>query len=564
MPGIVKSLTPALRVMRLLMFALILAVVARAGAAEPSVVPTFHCLGLYWSPEGGAADRPVTVAYRRQGEAAWRQGFPMKYNPIADAPEARADYRGSIVNLEPGTPYEVELSLKGGAVKATLAATTWNEAPPAGTTEKIASRTETLAITQSGTPQAWRIYDGSGATIDAGHKADNCITINASYVIVRGFTLKGAGDLKSKKGAYAGAIQIEGGHDIVIEGCDISDWGRPAKKPIMPNNGRNMDAGINCNNKDVTRVVIQRCRIHHPTYDTNHWYEPVKSTHPSGPQCVVFIESAGNHVIRYNEFYSDADHMYNDIIGGGQNASHRGCPGPDTDIYCNTLSHCWDDAIEVEGSDANVRVWNNYITETMEGLGNAPVTIGPLYFWRNVVDRTQWYPGGPAGQFVKMGFATGAEWMTGHMYLFHNTVFQEGGKGCRDGIGGQSRIMKHTVTRNNILHVSGERGASISKNLQTPDNDFNYDLYNGSVPEGHEKHGVKGEPRYVAGAGFDAKAKQGKFQLAEGSPGKDGGEVIPNFSDGFTGKGPDMGAHESGWTPLQYGVEAVFRPAGGK
>lgn len=86
--------------------------------------------------------------------------------------------------------------------------------------------------------------------------------------------------------------------------------------------------------------------------------------------------------------------------------------------------------------------------------------------------------------------------------------------------------MKHTVTRNNILHVSGERGASISKNLQTPDNDFNYDLYNGSVPEGHEKHGVKGEPRYVAGAGFDAKAKQGKFQLAEGSPGKDGGEVI--------------------------------------
>ena len=25
----------------------------------PFAVPTFHCLGLYWSPPGGAADKPV-------------------------------------------------------------------------------------------------------------------------------------------------------------------------------------------------------------------------------------------------------------------------------------------------------------------------------------------------------------------------------------------------------------------------------------------------------------------------------------------------------------------------
>ncbi|MCX7049804.1 MAG: right-handed parallel beta-helix repeat-containing protein [Candidatus Sumerlaeota bacterium] len=556
----------------------------RAAAAEPFAVPTFHSLGVYWSPEGGSAARPVAVSYRKQGDATWRQALPMRYNPIAGTDEDRADYRGSIVNLTPNTRYEIRLRLQeakttttsstatppaaslaaANSAVANLVASTWNEDFPIGATQKVASQEATLQITQSGTPTAYRLYDGTNMTINAGHNADNCITVNASYVILRGFTLKGAGSASSKTGGYAGAIRIEDGHDIVIERCDISDWGRPAKTPLMPNQGRNMDCGVNCSNTSVTRVVIQRCRIHHPHYDTNHWYEPVKNSHPAGPQCVSFIESAGNHVIRYNEFYSDADHYYNDIIGGGKNASHRGCPGPDTDIYCNTFSHCWDDAIEVEGSDANVRVWGNYITEAMMGLGNAPVTIGPLYFWRNVMNRSQWYPDGPGGQFIKMGFATGEEWMTGHIYLFHNTIFQEDQRGCVQGIGGKNRIMKHTMSRNNILHLRSSDGASISSNLQTPDNDFDYDLYNGSVPDGHESHGVKGAPRYVSGAEFDPKAMQGNFQLAPNSPGLDAGEAIPNFSDGFTGKAPDIGAHESGWRPMQYGINAVFQPGGKK
>lgn len=533
----------------------ILSFVAAASgrAAEPFAVPTFHSLGLYWSPEGGAADKPVAVQYRRAGETDWRDALPMHYNPIAETDLDRADYRGSIVNLTPGARYEIRLRLEGApGAAATFSASTWSEDFPIASSVKVPSGSKTLAVTESGKPGAYRLYDGTGSTIDVRRAANSCITVNASHVILRGFTLKGAG---------ASAIMLEGGRDIIIEGCDISGWGRPAKKPLMPNQGLNRDAGVCCNNPDVERVVIQRCRIHHPTFDTNHWYEPVKMTHPEGPQCVSFQESAGNHVIRYCEFYSDADHMYNDIIGGGRNASHRGFPGPDTDVYCNLFSHAWDDAIEVEGSDANVRVWGNYMTETMMGLGNAPVTIGPLYFWRNVMDRSQWHPGGPGGQFVKMGFATGAQWMTGHQYLFHNTIFQGSGQGCAQGIGGSSRIMKHTTVRNNILHVKSPDGSSISKNMDTPDNNYDYDLYNGKIPPGHETHGIKGEPKYVSGAGYDEKKKQGVFALAEGSPGRDAGEAIPNFSDGFSGKAPDVGAHESGWEAMPYGVKAVFKPA---
>ena len=57
----------------------------------------------------------------------------------------------------------------------------------------INKHTLVLAITQSGTPAGYRVYDGRGVTIDVRHLHDSCITINASYVVVRGFTLKGAG-----------------------------------------------------------------------------------------------------------------------------------------------------------------------------------------------------------------------------------------------------------------------------------------------------------------------------------------------------------------------------------
>ena len=85
--------------------------------------------------------------------------------------------------------------------------------------------------------------------------------------------------------------------------------------------------------------------------------------HTPGPQCISLFNTAGNHVIRYNECFSDLEHMYNDVIGGGSNGSFRGSPGPDSDIYGNLVSHCWDDGLEVEGGSRNVRVWGNYITQ---------------------------------------------------------------------------------------------------------------------------------------------------------------------------------------------------------
>ncbi|MCX6909949.1 MAG: right-handed parallel beta-helix repeat-containing protein [Verrucomicrobia bacterium] len=525
---------------------------AQSGSSAPLAIPTFHCLGLYWTPPGGAADKEVKVRYRRQGASEWKEALPMRYNPIPKTDEDFADYRGSIVYLKPATTYEVQLTLAGTQTSTDLTATTWTEKFPAGETIRVANRDTPLSITESGTPTAWRVYDGRGATIDVRHKHDSCVTINASYVILRGFTLKGAGAANNTKKGIIGAIRIEDGHDIVIEDCDVSDWGRLNPKTGF---GFDYDAAIYSSSKTLKRLIVQRCKLHHPAYDGSTWYEPKYPTHTMGPQCISLFNTAGNHVIRYSECFSDLEHMYNDVIGGGSNGSFRGSPGPDSDIYGNIVSHCWDDGMEVEGGSRNVRVWDNYITQCMNMIGNAPCSIGPLYIWRNVVTHSQSQPGAGGMHFLKMGYAGSEDWMTGHQYIFHNTLFRSDEWLPVGGFGG-NRIVKHTVSRNNILHIRDAKGRSHSDAKQNTDNDYDYDLYNGQIPAGCEAHGVRGEPIYVPGVGFDPTTKTGRFQLAPNSPGAGAGQPIPNFSDGYTGRAPDIGAHQRGALRMQYGVNA--------
>ena len=112
------------------------------------------------------------------------------------------------------------------------------------------------------------------------------------------------------------------------------------------------------------------------------------------------------------------------------------------------------------------------------------------------------------------------------------------------------------MSRNNILHVRTPRDSSASANKQNTGNDFDYDLSNGRIPQDQEAHGVRGEPIYVPGDGYDPATGTGRFQLASDSPGVGAGQALPNFSDASTGKAPDIGAHQRGAPAMQYGVRA--------
>src|SRR3954468_10565126 len=102
---------------------------------QPTCVPTFHCLSIYWSPETGHAGKKVLVKFRGVAEKVWHDGLPMRYNPVK-TPECKGDYRGSIVNLNPGTAYEIALTLEGTDAHTSLKASTWSETFPVGSTVK--------------------------------------------------------------------------------------------------------------------------------------------------------------------------------------------------------------------------------------------------------------------------------------------------------------------------------------------------------------------------------------------------------------------------------------------
>src|SRR3954465_7102213 len=213
-----------------------------------TAVVTFHSIGLYWAPAGGSASRQCNVQYRRINQnEPWKAGYPLWFD------SRNGQYRGSVVELQPGTTYEIKLDLSGSpATAASLNATTWGETFPVGTTVILpATSASTLTIAQSGTPGAYRLYTAApgGSTIDVANAQDqNIIISNASYVIIRGLTLKRA---------RINGIELRGNvHDIVIEENDISGWGR-----IAPDGwGVNYDGGIYSHNSTATveRIIVQR------------------------------------------------------------------------------------------------------------------------------------------------------------------------------------------------------------------------------------------------------------------------------------------------------------------
>ncbi|MGE0822624.1 MAG: hypothetical protein AB7G75_21760 [Candidatus Binatia bacterium] len=530
-----------------------------AWADGPQAVPTFESLGLYWSPAAGSTTNTCHVSYRRTDSTTWKDGLPLWFD------ERNGEYRGSLVHLTPGTTYEIKLRLQETTTETTLTATTWRERLP------IAQRillpetsSDPLIIDQSGTPNGYILYThppGGSATIDVAGNYDHGIEVRASYIIIRGVTIKNT--------SVHGIRLYAEAHDVVIEDNDISGWGRIDSDGW----GVDWDSAIYSQASEVERIIIQHNVIHHPRADSNNWTEwraPYNTYHPRGPQAVTLVNSAGNHVIRYNEVFSDPDHYFNDIFGAGANFSTVGFPNRDTDIYGNHLRHCWDDAIESEGGNRNVRIWNNFIEWTFTKVAVAPTSLGPIYIWRNVAgvarqnDAQPWVDM-PRGGFLK---TTTTEPSGGKIYMLHNSLLQPPPApgdiypwGCSVGIG-HGGLVHNVTSRNNILHVYKYWWESILLGYH-PLNDYDFDLYNGVIPTEelpagveYESNGIAEIPVYSPPPSFSLVNGEGVFTLDPLSPGYDAGERIANFNDGYIGTAPDIGAHEAGTAPMRFGRAA--------
>jgi hypothetical protein len=540
-----------------IMFALM---AAAAYAQSPGVraVPTYESVGLYWAdPPFGWTSDGCQVRYRPVGQGSWKQGHALWFDSASN------ECRGSIVHLAPGTEYEAELSVT--AAKREVRFRTWSNRVPVAETVHVPSGSATLVITSGGTKSGYVVYEGAPGVLDAKNASPYNIYIDASYVVVRGFTLKGAAQ---------DAIRIAPGvTDVIIEDNEITGWGRTRGGGL----GKNGDSAIraDCSEGDarLTRVTIQRNEIHDPRYDTNSWSDG----HPEGPQGITFDSCPGNHVIRHNEIFSTTGRYLNDAIGGSENFSTTGFPNADSDIYGNEISHAWDDAIEAEGGNKNVRIWGNYMDQTATGIASTVTSVGPLYLFRNVWNRARSLGKvGPDADDRQPMFKAGShpDFRDGRRYIYHNTMLQardgtsEFPLGGAMGVAGASagQRVRNTVTRNNIWHTwrpYDYRWRPFDDAIQADaGNDFGWDLYNGT--DGTSiRSAIIATPTYAPGNGWKSE-EGGMYQLALDTPGVNQGVRIPNFNDAYRGSAPDVGAAENGTGRMKFGIAASAGSATGR
>jgi hypothetical protein len=529
--------------------ALFLALAAVAHAAEPRAwaVPTFESLGLYFNraePGDGCS-----VRYKSSG--AWRAGYPLVYD------QREKQYRGSLVHLTPDTEYTIELTSGGERVE--FRARTRGETFPIGRTTHLPGGTAdtTLTIREGGAADGWHLVTpapGTKYVNDVFNLSDYNIVVEADYVILRGLELKNAG--------IHGVLIREGVQNVVVEDSHITLWGRVGGARVW-GVFTGSDSAIYAE-RDAGHFVIQRNLIEHPRGGANDW----ESGHPLGPQAISLIDSRGGNIIRYNTIRSTEDHGFNDGIGGGQNYSFKGSPNRDSDIYGNIVSHCWDDAIESEGANMNVRIWSNYLHHTFMHVATAATSMGPLYIFRNVFGKSRVTHQDPSGgMMIKTGMnhvtIDGERVSTGlgYRFIFHNTALQP--EGALDVF--SSHELHNAVTRNNIFYA---RGRTYPQDRGAPPNDFQNDLTGGYLGGGFVKSMfLPGERLEWFLAPTMNKIQWGRVPYTRNgkefaitdpmvqakNPALDTGTRLPGFNDEFTGAAPDIGAYETGRPPLRFG-----------
>ena len=476
----------------------------RLDVAPFAVVPLFNTCSVYFtSPKLDA----LHVLYRKEGDD-WLKALPPAYF------EEDNMYRGSVVNLEENTPYELRLTDGAGEILAQTDFTTWStEVPVANTVVLDEDNFDgRLTIGESGSPEGWIRYTArQGFVLENDRDGPLIELYKARYVLLEGLVLRGG---------LQDAISIRKCEHVRIVNCDIAGWGRigtqrfdrDGKYYTKEGAAINWDSAILISKS--TGTVVERCYIHDPVSTANSWY----CSHPAGPQAVG-IDKPQSTVLRYNDFVGSDLHRWNDAVEGAGNFHLDGGFNRDADIYGNLMCFANDDALEIDGGQTNVRVFLNKFEGCLCGVSIQGCMSSPSYVFRNLLVNMA-DERGVGGQTIKTSsYSNGKSAVS---FIFNNTCFGESGD---LGLVGNLRI----VAKNNIF--AGR--SAIHGRQRSPQSECDYNLLS-TEEDIRETHGILGGPGFV-----DAEA--GLFAPLEASSAVGHGTAIDNFAPGIDGNA-DMGA----------------------
>ena len=236
------------------------------------------------------------------------------------------------------------------------------------------------------------------------------------------------------------------------------------------------------------------------------------------------------------------------------------------DFYNNDIFNMGDNCFETDGSARNVRVFKNRCFNSASGaLSVQPVFGGPVYFYQNLIYNA------PTGSLKYIEGSSG-------VYTYNNTIIGEGRAGPAS----------NETFRNNLILAQGamEPVYAIATYTNYTNSDYNgfrpnpgvNDSFEWNSPRFEVLRDFKNPPiarhfkslrEYSEATGQDQhsvlvdysvftnvqkpdmtdpqrvyKTEDFDFRLKPGSAAVDGGVVLPNITDDYTGRAPDLGAYE--------------------
>ena len=518
---------------------------------------TLHSIGLEWDITGDDNhDATATVKYRVQGTSQFQEGMPLlriddsTHNMLA----------GSLLFLNPGTTYEVELDYNdpdGGHAQQSLTVTTrpTPQLPTAGRTLHV------VPGNGGGDGSETHPFNGFAAAQSEARPGDIFLVHGGAYELDESLTFYRGGTPEQYvvwKAAGDGEV------DLVFESAKQGLFVKTSHLWLEGFRIQDQNIAVRTDN-GAQDVVIQRCafpNVHYGVWlqkDSRDWYiadnEIVGDNDPNVSSLKgegIDLGRSDGHVVAHNRISRTADGI--------------SYPRENCDIYGNDIFDTSDDGIEADEGRSNLRIWGNRIHNARHnGITFQSQEGAPWYIIGNqIINNMQ--------SLFKLN-APRRYVVLHNTFITYHDFFNSP---CwRD-----ERIF-HAVMRNNLWY-SMDGVDSCSEPLLWEGGtsstalgwwtDLDYDAFGRGdqtrtdvaaqlttlfAETGRYEHAVAIDDSCFASLDIPGPAPtpvpEQWVELTENCPAVDAGELIPGVNDQFEGAAPDMGAFEFGGKRPHFG-----------